>query len=67
MNRGVVPGSTEGAMEPQDYDRSVIPYLIQEGQIMPTTFILAPPDFHRYFYGPDTNPFYATLQFYVHK
>ena len=37
-DRGVVPGSAEGAMAaPPDFGRSVKPYLNQEGQLMPTT------------------------------
>ena len=34
--RPVVPGGAGGAVAPPDFGRSVIPYLNQGGQIMPT-------------------------------
>ena len=38
------PEIAEGAMTPPDFDRQVNP-IVQEGQIMPTTLLLAPSDF----------------------
>ena len=44
------PGLSSPGMPgaPPDFGRSVNPYLILEGQIMPTTLLLAPPDFQTF-------------------
>ena len=44
--RGVVPGGAVGAMAPPDFGSSVNP--ISEEHIMPTTLVMAPPDFQNF-------------------
>ena len=47
LKQACYPEIAEGAMTPPDFDRQVNP-IEQEGQIMPTTLLLAPPDFQTF-------------------